>query len=31
MKMSAYKNYDDLPLFLNASMVSQCRRPVATS
>ena len=23
MKMSAYKNYDDLPLFLNASMVSQ--------
>ena len=24
MKMSAYKNYDDLPLFLNASMVSLC-------
>ena len=23
MKTSAYKNYDDLPLFLNASMVSQ--------
>ena len=23
MKMSAYKNYDDLPLFLNANMVSQ--------
>ena len=23
MKTSAYKNYDDLPLFLNARMVSQ--------
>lgn len=23
MKTSAYKNYDDLPLFLNASLVSQ--------
>ncbi len=23
MKTSAYKNYDDLPLFLNASLVAQ--------
>ena len=23
MKISAYKNYDDLPLFLNASLVAQ--------
>ena len=23
MKMSAYKNYDDLPLFLNATIVAQ--------
>ena len=34
MKESNYKNYDELPLFLNAAMVAKVlasHRPVATS
>ncbi len=34
MKKSEYKSYDDLPLFLNAELVSKvlgCRRAAATS
>ena len=34
MKESTYKNYDELPLFLNAVTVERCwalRRPAATN
>ena len=34
MKESIYKNYDELPLFLNAATVARCwasRRPAATN